>query len=68
MIIQGTMDSTVLFIDAMSLVKKMIREGKVNFEFVVLPEAFHAWDRGPDYQTQFAFKKMKDFFGRYLKD
>jgi len=68
MIIHGALDSTVLFIDSVSLVRKMIKEGKTNFEFVVLPEAYHGWDMGPNYQTLFAFKKMVDFFNRNLKN
>ena len=68
MIIHGTLDPTVLFIDSVSLVKKMIREGKYNFELVVLPEAHHGWDTGPSYQTVFAFKKIVDFLKRHLRD
>jgi dipeptidyl-peptidase-4 len=67
MIIHGIRDTVVLFMDSVSLVSKMIREGK-DFEFVVLPDAPHGWDLGPNYQTLFAFRKMIDFFGRHLKD
>ncbi|MFA9453197.1 MAG: prolyl oligopeptidase family serine peptidase, partial [Candidatus Aminicenantaceae bacterium] len=67
MIIHGIRDTVVLFMDSVSLVSKMIEEGK-NFEFVVLPDAPHAWDMGPLHQTLFAFRKMIDFFGRHLKD
>ncbi len=66
MIIHGVRDTVVLFMDSVSLVSKMIREGK-DFEFVVLPDAPHGWDLGPTYQTLFAFRKMIDFFGRHLK-
>ncbi len=67
MIIHGIRDTTVLFMDSVSLVSKMIEEGK-DFEFVVLPDAPHAWDMGPTHQTLFAFRKIIDFFGRHLKD
>ncbi len=67
MIIHGIRDTTVLFMDSVSLAKKMIEEGK-DFEFVVLPNASHAWDMGPTYQTLFAFRKMIDFFARHLKN
>jgi dipeptidyl-peptidase-4 len=67
MIIHGIRDTVVLFMDSVSLVSKMIKEGK-DFEFVVLPDASHAWDMGPTYQTLFAFRKMIDFFGQHLKD
>jgi dipeptidyl-peptidase-4 len=66
MIIHGITDTVVLFMDSVSLVSKMIREGK-DFEIVVLPDIPHAWDMGPTYQTLFAFRKMIDFFGRHLK-
>ena len=67
MIIHGVRDTTVLFMDSVSLASKMIEEGK-DFEFVVLPDAAHAWDLGPTHQTLFAFRKMVDFFGRHLRD
>jgi dipeptidyl-peptidase-4 len=67
MIIHGILDTTVLFMDSVNLVQKMIREGK-DVDFVVLPESRHGWDLGPSYQTIFAFKKMIDFFTRHLKN
>jgi dipeptidyl-peptidase-4 len=67
MIIHGITDTTVLFMDSVSLVRKMIREGK-DVDFVVLPDASHGWDLGPSYQTLFAFEKMIDFFARHLKN
>lgn len=67
MIIHGVLDTTVLFMDSMNLMQKMIREGK-DVDFVVLPESRHGWDMGPSYQTVFAFKKMIDFFARHLKN
>ena len=67
MIIHGVLDTTVLFMDSVNLVQKMIREGK-DVDFVVLPQSRHGWDLGPSYQTLFAFKKMVDFFARYLKN
>ena len=66
MIIHGIKDMVVLFMDSVSLVEKMIKEGK-EVEFVVLPEAAHAWDMGSSYQTVFAFKKMVSFFSEHLK-
>jgi dipeptidyl-peptidase-4 len=66
MIIHGIRDVVVLFMDTVSLARKMIREGK-DFDLVILPDAPHGWDLGPGYQTIFAFKKMVQFFARYLK-
>lgn len=67
MIVHGIRDTTVLFMDSVNLVQKMIREGK-DVDFVVLPEASHGWDMGPSHQNLFAFKKMIDFFAKYLKN
>jgi dipeptidyl-peptidase-4 len=67
MIIHGITDTTVLFMDSVSLARKMIQQGK-DFELVVLPEASHGWDTGSSYQTVFAFKKMVDFFNRNLRN
>jgi dipeptidyl-peptidase-4 len=67
MIIHGILDTTVLFMDSVNLVQKMIKEGK-DFDFVVLPQSRHGWDLGPSYQTIFAFKKMIDFFAQHLKN
>ena len=67
MIIHGILDTTVLFMDSVNLVQKMIREGK-DVDFVVLPQSRHGWDLGPSYQTMFAFRKMVDFFTRHLKN
>jgi dipeptidyl-peptidase-4 len=67
MIVHGIRDTTVLFMDSVSLVRKMIEEGK-DVDFVVLPDASHGWDMGPVNQTLFAFKKMVDFFARHLKN
>jgi dipeptidyl-peptidase-4 len=67
MIIHGMLDTTVLFMDSVNLVQKMIKEGK-DVDFVVLPESRHGWDLGPSYQTLFAFRKMIDFFARHLKN
>jgi dipeptidyl-peptidase-4 len=67
MIIHGILDTTVLFMDSVNLVQKMIREGK-DVDFVVLPESRHGWDLGPSSQTLFAFNKMIDFFAQHLKN
>jgi len=67
MIIHGILDTTVLFMDSVNLVQKMIREGK-DVDFVVLPQSRHGWDLGPSYQTLFAFRKMIDFFAQHLKN
>ena len=67
MIIHGILDSVVLFMDSVHLVRKMIKEGK-EIELVVLPDAPHGWDLGPMSQTLFAFKKMISFFNLHLKE
>ncbi len=65
MIIHGMNDRIVLFKDSVSLVERLMMLRK-DVDFVVLPDAGHAWDREGLYQTVFAFKKLLGHFERYL--
>jgi len=67
MIIQGMRDQIVLFKDSVTLVQRLIEEGK-DVDLVALPNAPHSWDTGELVQTRFAYHKLIDFFRRYLGD
>ncbi len=66
MIIHGTNDSVVLYSDTIALTERLVADGK-QFELLTLPGASHSWDTDSLEQTRFAFKKMAEFFDRYLK-
>ncbi len=65
MIIQGMKDETVLFKDSVTLVQRLILQGK-DVDLVVIPNAPHGWDTEGLAQTRFAYKKLVDYFARYL--
>ncbi len=67
MIIQGMRDQIVLFKDSVTLVERLIEEGK-NVDLVALPNAPHSWDTGDAVQTRFAYHKLIDFFRLHLGD
>ena len=50
----------------MTLVQRLILLGK-DVDFVVLPNSGHGWDNESLAQTRFAYKKLVDFFDRYLR-
>jgi dipeptidyl-peptidase-4 len=66
MIIHGSKDSVVLYSDTIAVIEKLIAQEKM-FELVTLPGSGHGWDNEGEAQRRFAFKKMVEFFNRYLK-
>jgi dipeptidyl-peptidase-4 len=67
MIIQGMRDQIVLFKDSVTLVQRLIEEGK-DVDLVALPNAPHSWDTGDLVQTRFAYHKLIEFFRLHLGD
>ncbi len=67
LIIHGMRDDTVLFKDSVTLTERLILQGK-DIDFVMLPDAPHGWDTEGLAQTRFAFRKLVDYFDRYLGD
>jgi len=67
MIIHGMKDDTVLFKDSVTLAQRLILQGK-DVDLVVLPAAPHGWDNQGLAQTRFAYRKLVDYFQKYLGD
>jgi dipeptidyl-peptidase 4 len=65
MLIHGMRDNIVLFKDSVTLVQRLILQGK-DVDFVVLPNAPHGWDTRGLAQTRYAFHKLYEHFQRYL--
>jgi dipeptidyl-peptidase-4 len=65
MIIHGMRDDTVLFKDSVTLEERLILQGK-DIDFVPLPNAPHGWDTMGLAQTRYAYRKLYDYFERYL--
>jgi len=65
MLIHGMRDDTVLFKDSVTLEERLILQGK-DVEFVPLPNAPHGWDTLGLAQTRYAYRKLYDYFERYL--
>jgi len=65
MIIHGMRDDTVLFKDSVTLEQRLILQGK-DIDFVPLPNAPHGWDTLGLAQTRYAYRKLYDYFERYL--
>ncbi len=66
LIIHGMRDRIVLYKDSLALVERLMELGK-NVDLVTLPSSRHGWDREDLYQTRFAFKKLVEYFNRYVK-
>ena len=66
LIIHGMRDRIVLYKDSLALVERLMELGK-NVDLVTLPSSRHGWDREDLYQTRFAFKKLVEYFDRYVK-
>ena len=66
LIIHGMSDRIVLYKDSLALVERLMKLGK-NVDLVTLPSSRHGWDREELYQTRFAFKKLVEYFDRYVK-
>jgi dipeptidyl-peptidase-4 len=65
MIIHGMQDDVVLFKDSVTLMQRLILQGK-DAELVVLPGSPHGWDTEGLAQTRFAYHKLIEHFRRYL--
>lgn len=65
MIIHGTKDDVVLYSDTITVVEKLIAQEKM-FELVTMPGSGHGWDNEGAAERRFSFKKMVEFFDRYL--
>ncbi len=65
MLIHGMRDEIVLFKDSVSLVERLILQGK-DVDFVALPNAPHGWDTQDLAQTRYAFGQLVDHFQRHL--
>ena len=65
MIIHGMNDDTVLFKDSITLEQRLILQGK-DIDLVVLPGAPHGWDNEGLAQTRYAYRKLVDYFQKYL--
>lgn len=65
MLIHGMRDTTVLFKDSVTLTERLILQGK-DVDLVVLPNAPHLWDTEGLAQTRYAYRKLYEYFKRYL--
>jgi dipeptidyl-peptidase-4 len=65
MIIHGMKDQVVLFKDSVTLEQRLILQGK-DIDLVVLPNAPHGWDTEGLAQTRYAYRKLADYFQKYL--
>jgi dipeptidyl-peptidase-4 len=65
LIIHGMRDDTVLFKDSVTLQQRLILQGN-DVDFVMLPNAPHGWDTEDLAQTRFAYRKLFDYFEKYL--
>lgn len=65
MLIHGMRDWIVLYKDTLTLVERLILQGK-DVDLVTLPNAPHGWDTEGLAQTRYAFHKLVDHFERYL--
>ena len=67
MIIHGMRDRIVLFKDSLTLLQHLMLYGKADLvELVPVPDSRHGWDNAGLYQTRFAYRKLVDYFERYL--
>jgi len=65
MIIHGMRDDTVLFKDSIVLEQRLILQEN-DIDFVPLPDAPHGWDTEGLAQTRYAYRKLFEYFERYL--
>ncbi|MEO7051396.1 MAG: prolyl oligopeptidase family serine peptidase [Rhodanobacter sp.] len=65
MLLHGMRDDVVLFKDSVTLYERLILQGK-NVDLVVLPNAPHGWDTEGLAQTRYGYRKLYDYFERYL--
>jgi dipeptidyl-peptidase 4 len=65
MVIHGMKDQVVLFKDSVTLEQRLILQGN-DIDLVVLPDAPHGWDTEGLAQTRYAYRKLADYFQKYL--
>ena len=65
LIIHGMRDPVVLYKDTVVLVQRLISLGK-DVDLVTLPDSAHSWDTQNSRQTIFCYKKLVEYFERYL--
>lgn len=65
MIIHGMRDEVVLYKDSVTLTERVILEGQ-DIDLLTLPNAPHGWDTEGLAQTRYAYRKLVDYFKRYL--
>lgn len=65
LIIHGMRDPVVLYKDTVVLVQRLISLGK-DVDLVTLPDSAHSWDTQNSRQTIFGYKKLAEYFDRYL--
>jgi dipeptidyl-peptidase-4 len=66
LIIHGMRDDTVLYKDTVSLEQRLILQAR-DVDVVTLPDAPHGWDTRGMAQTRYAYKKLYEYFERYLR-
>jgi len=64
LILHGTADMNVPYVESVRLVDALLREGKA-FEFMMYPGEFHYFQRGPVLRD--AWSRVAAFFDRHLK-
>lgn len=65
LLIHGMRDTVVLFKDSVTLVERLVLQGK-DVDLVALPNAPHGWDTEGLAQTRFAYRRLVNHFERYL--
>ncbi|MEO8748003.1 MAG: prolyl oligopeptidase family serine peptidase [Rhodanobacter sp.] len=65
MLLHGMRDDVVLFKDSVTLYERLILQGK-DVDLVVLPNAPHGWDTEGMAQTRYGYRKLYDYFERYI--
>lgn len=66
MITHATKDDVVLYGDTIALAERMIA-GEKLFELVTMPGSSHVWAADNAAQQRFGYRKMVEFFDRYLQ-
>ncbi len=65
MLMQGMRDDVVLFKDSVTLTERLILQGK-DVTLTPLPDAPHGWDTQGLAQTRYAYRKLVDYFNRWI--
>ena len=65
MLLHGMRDEVVLFKDSVTLTERLILQGK-DVTLTPLPDAPHGWDTEGLAQTRYAYRKLVDYFNRWV--